>query len=111
VRDEGEVGDFLRIGIEKQKGNTFLLTKTGLIDKVIKAGGMEDCNKVATPAEAAPVGADIDVLPFKETWEYASIIGMLMYLASNTRPDIDYAVHQATRYSHGTKTHMPWLSR
>jgi hypothetical protein len=28
---------------------------------------------------------------------------MMMYLASNTRPDIDYAVHQAARYSHGTK--------
>ena len=26
-----------------------------------------------------------------------------MYLASNTRPDISYAVHQAARYSHGTR--------
>jgi hypothetical protein len=25
-----------------------------------------------------------------------------MYIASNTRPDIAYAVHQASRYSHGT---------
>jgi hypothetical protein len=26
-----------------------------------------------------------------------------MYLASNTRPYISYAVHQAARYSHGTR--------
>jgi hypothetical protein len=26
-----------------------------------------------------------------------------MYLASNTRPDISYAVHQAAIYSHGTR--------
>jgi hypothetical protein len=26
-----------------------------------------------------------------------------MYLASNTRPDIAYAVHQSVRYSHGTR--------
>jgi hypothetical protein len=51
MRDEGEVGDFLGIRIEKQKGGHFLFTQTGLIEKVIKAGGMEDCNKVATPSE------------------------------------------------------------
>jgi hypothetical protein len=40
LRDEGEVGDFLGIRIEKHKNNSFLLTQTGLIAKVIKAGGM-----------------------------------------------------------------------
>jgi hypothetical protein len=58
---------------------------------------------VATPAETSPVGSDLDGLPFNETWEYDSLVGMLMYLASNTRPDIAYAIHQAARYSHGTK--------
>jgi hypothetical protein len=81
-----------------KKGNSFLLTQTGLIEKVVKAGGMEDCNKVATPTETSPVGADQDGLPFNETWEYASLFGMLMYLASNTRPEISYAVHQSARY-------------
>jgi hypothetical protein len=52
-----------------------------LIQKVIKAGGMEDCNKCATPAETTPVGLDIDGEAFNETWEYASVVGMLMYLA------------------------------
>jgi hypothetical protein len=33
LRDEGEVGDFLGIRIEKQKGNSFILTQTGLIEK------------------------------------------------------------------------------
>jgi hypothetical protein len=49
---------------------------------------MEDCNKCATPETTTPVGADIDGELFKEDLEYASIVGMLMYLASNTRPDI-----------------------
>jgi hypothetical protein len=71
LRYEGGVGDFLGIRIEKQKGNSFLLTQTGLIEKAIKAGGMEDCNKVATLAETSPAGADLDGLPFNETWEYA----------------------------------------
>jgi hypothetical protein len=36
LRDEGEVGYFLGIRIEKQKKNSFILTQTGLIAKVIK---------------------------------------------------------------------------
>jgi hypothetical protein len=59
--------------------------------------------KVATPAETSPVGADLDGLPLNDTCDYASLVGMTMYLASNTQSDIAYAVHQAARYSHGTK--------
>jgi hypothetical protein len=45
----------------------------------------------------------VDGAPFIEDWEYASIVGMLMYLAANTRPDIAYAVHQAARYTHNPR--------
>jgi hypothetical protein len=53
-----------------------------------------------TPASTTSVGSDVDGAPFIEYWEYASIVGMLMYLAANTHPDIAYAVHQAARYTH-----------
>jgi hypothetical protein len=69
---------------------------------VIKAGGMEDCKKCVTPATTTPVEADIDGNLFKEDWEYDSIVGMLMFIASNKRPDTAYAVHKESRYTHGT---------
>ena len=100
LRNEGEVGAFLGIQITKNKPNEFYLTQTGLINKVLAAAGMEDCNGVDTPAATTPLGADVDGLPFNEQWEYRSIIGMLMYLSSNTRPDIAYAVHMCARFSH-----------
>jgi hypothetical protein len=78
------------------------LTQTGLIAKTLAAAaaGMEDCSKVYTPDLPEPTGADLYGDPFVEDWAYASIIGMLMYLAANTRPDIAYAVHQADRHAH-----------
>ena len=38
-----------------------------------------------------------------EQWSYSSAVGMLLYLASNTRPDIQFAVHQVARFSHNPK--------
>ena len=41
----------------------------------------------------------------KRDWpnSYASIISMMLYLASNTRPDISFSVHQFARFTHNTK--------
>ena len=64
---------------------------------------MSDCNGVDTPSTTTPSGIDFDGDPFTETWQYNSIIGMLMYLSANTRPDIAYAVHQAARFSHAPR--------
>jgi hypothetical protein len=71
-----------------------------MIDKVLKAEGLEDCNRCVTLACTTLVGSDSDGPAFREDWEYASIVGMLMYLADNTRPDIAYAVHQAARHTY-----------
>ena len=64
---------------------------------------MTDCNGVSTPTGPTPVGSDVDGLPFSETWKYRTVIGMLMFLSANTRPDISFAVHQAARFSHSPK--------
>ena len=103
LRNEGEVGAFLGIQIEKSGPRTFTLTQIGLIDKVLAATKFQDCNGVDTPSTTTALGADMDGTSFQEAWDYRSVIGMLMYLSSNTRPDISYAVHQAARFSHAPK--------
>ena len=37
---------------------------------------------------------------FDEEWEYAIVVGMLMHLAQNSRPDISYDAHQCARFTH-----------
>jgi hypothetical protein len=104
LRDEGEVSAFLGIQIKKTGPNEFLLTQTELIDTVLNATKMSRCNGCDTPATADPLHTDKNGAPFAEDWQYdAAVIGMLMYLAGNTRPDNAYAVHQAARFTHGTR--------
>ena len=45
------------------------------------------------------LGTDDDGYPCDETWKYASVVGMLMNLSSNPRPDIQLAVHQCASFT------------
>ncbi len=49
------------------------------------------------------LGKDKDGKPFEESWNYASVVGMLLYLSGNSRPDIAFAVNQAARFTHDPK--------
>ncbi len=79
------------------------MTQKGLIKKVLKTTGMEESNRKNTPAGIAPLGTDGEGKPFEEPWGYASVVGMLLYLSSNSRPDIQFAVHQCARFTHNPK--------
>ena len=46
---------------------------------------------------------DEDGERYQEEWSYPSVIGMLLYLSSNSRPDIQFAVHQCARFTHNPK--------
>ena len=103
LRNEGEVNDFLGIRISKTGPKSYYLTQPGLIKKVLAHAAMENCKPVSTPAVSTALGRDEHGKEFSESWDYASIIGMLMYLSQNTRPDIAFAVHQCARFTHNPK--------
>ena len=60
---------------------------------------MENANKVKTPAMTIGLGANVGGSEHRnEEWSYASVVGMLLYLASNNWPDIAFAVHQVAQF-------------
>jgi len=69
----------------------------------LKKTDMEDSNTVHTPASTTALGKDEFGEKFDESWEYPSIIGMLLYLSGNSRPDIAYAVNQCARFTHNPR--------
>jgi len=89
--------------IRDEHNNSLTMTQTGLIERILAAIDMEDCNHKYTPADKDPLCTDVSGAPCCEDWEYRSIVGMMLYLAVSTRPDISYAVHQYARFSHSPK--------
>jgi len=103
---DDEIDVFAYLGVEaKVDKNTnemaFLLT--GLIDKVLRATGMEDYNAKPTPACITPLGTDAEGPRCQLSRDYASVTGMLMYLMSNSPPDIQFSVHQCARFTHNPR--------
>ena len=76
------------------------MKQTGLIDRIIDALGLDSklsTNKW-TPAEAEPLTRVKDGEPCQGSFSYASVVGMMLYLAGHTRPDIAYAVNCCAPY-------------
>ena len=86
--------------IYQRKEKKIILTQTGLINKILKALDLQKCKPNVTPAATESLGIDPDGEPMKESWSYPSIVGMLLYLSCNTRPDIAFAVSQVARFTH-----------
>ena len=77
----------------------FICLKKGLIEKVISSAGMKDCNPNWTPTTQAGLGSDPNGEPYDSVeWNYASIVGMILYLSNITRPGITFAVSQVARF-------------
>jgi len=106
LEDEGDIFAFLGINFA-QTGPQIELSQTGLIEKIIKFTGMTSATSKSTPAAEQPLGSDKDGPPFDEEWSYPAAVGMLLYVSSNTRPDIQFAVHCARRSEGPQSTIQP----
>jgi hypothetical protein len=72
--------------------------------KIIEATGMQECNPNWTLASTLALGMDPEGPPMQEEWNYPSIVGILLCLSTNTRPDISFAaVSQGAQFNHNPK--------
>ena len=100
------MSELLGIDIKTLNDGGIIFFQTGLIRKVLEAKGMDNCNGFPTPTKVeAPIGTNANCSESKRHWtnSYASVIGMMLYLASNTGPDISFSFHQCARFINNTK--------
>ena len=101
---EGDFSAYLGINFHHDpKMQTVTMTQPGLIKKILATTGLEECNPNRAPSSQAGLGADPNGPPSKEPWSYSSVVGMLLYLATNTQPDIAFAVSQVARFNSAPK--------
>ncbi len=85
----------------------------GLTKGIIEA--LELDTKYSTPidtaAESAALGKDVKGKEASGSINYASVVGMLLYLG-HSHPDISFGTHQCARYNHSLKqSHKDALKR
>ena len=113
--DQGEVGDFLGIQIQKLDNGSIILTQPQLIDSIIQdlhlQSGSNPKNRPSITTKLLHKDADSpDMTP---DFQYRSVIGKLNFLEKLTRPDISVSVHQCTRFTeHPKRSHaeaVKWI--
>ena len=100
LQRESDVAGFLgvQLNVDKDHGKVEL-TQTGLIDRIITAMGLDDASPNKTPAEYGALPKDQDGEGCNANFNYASIVGMMLYLQGHSRPEISFAVSQCARYT------------
>ena len=88
--------NYLGIQIKKDKQNgNITLDQEAYTQRILQKFGMESANPVSTPTENSVSISSEE--PFDEVEAYRTAVGMLLFLATGTRPDIIYAVSTAAQ--------------
>ena len=106
ITDEGLVSSYLGVEVKKLDNDTYSLIQPYLIQRIIDSLGdaVRDANTKLTPAVNRQIlSKDLNGSERKQDWNYRSLIGMLNYLATSTRPDLAFVVHQCAKFCSNPK--------
>lgn len=101
MKDLGSAKSCLGIRISQQKG-VIQLDQAIYIENILERFGMINCKPVGTPADTS---TKLSLQDFNENDSlvgrvpYQEAIGSLLYVAQATRPDIAFAVNDASRFN------------
>ena len=106
---EVSVNKYLGIVIDKlpvSQGGRFKFHHSSLIDKLLATTVRMELNwNTTTTSSEKPISKNDNgkLAWFHSKWYYASVVGMMMYLMSNYRLNIQFKVHQCVRLTHNYK--------
>ena len=108
IKDMGPAKYFLGLEIARSPG-TLWIGQTKYCKEIISYYGMDDCNPIASPVVANSHLSREDGEPLAANVPYGELVGALLYLTSNTRPDLAYAVGVLSRFVAAPRT-AHWLA-
>ena len=99
---EDSVAGFLGVHLERNESDQSIkMTQKGLIKRIISSLETDKGIHTPTTVDALPIDPEGD--PPDQDYNYASVVGMLLYLSGHSRPDICFAVSQVARFIHNHK--------
>lgn len=91
LKDLGLVKHFLGIEIEKDSTGNFMISQERYIEDIIERTGMKEAKISVYPLDPG-YEKTIKSEVLENNNEYQKLIGMLLYLSTNTRPDISASI-------------------
>lgn len=92
VKSLGNVSTYLGINVEKNKAGEYLISQTGFIDEIAKEAGLEMGKSSKYPLSTGYFKHEGPFKYLEDNKEYRKLIGMLLYISTNSRPDISASV-------------------
>lgn len=91
LKSLGEVQQFVGINVKRDINGTYIINQSNYIQKIAETFRLEDAKLSPYPMDLGYFKIESDLLPNTNT-QYRKIIGMLLYVSTNTRPDISAAI-------------------
>jgi hypothetical protein len=98
IKDMGQVRHFLGVTVTRHDDGGYSLTQPNYVSELLSKFNMDNCSTRITPMSVGLKLSkdDGDILPDDNL--YQALVGSLLYLSVNTRPDISHAVGVLSRF-------------
>ena len=87
----GDIKQFLGMRVERSEEGDFYLNQKSYIDKIVNLAGLADAKHSSVPIDVGYHRA-VDSKALDNNKEYQKLIGLLLYVSTNSRPDVSAAV-------------------
>ena len=91
LKELGNVRHYLGIKIEREEDGSIFMSQSSYFDEIVDVAGQRESRTSTYPLDPGYYKNEDDE-PITNQDEYQKLIGMLLYLATNTRPDIAASV-------------------
>ena len=98
VKDLGPASCFLRLEIRRGKDGSIALSQEHYAKEIVERFDMAEAKPKPTPLEVGANYTREDGTALPESTPYSEVVGSLMYLACNTRPDLCHSMGVLTRF-------------
>lgn len=111
VSDLGDIKHYLGIEVEKNSDGAFCLSQTNYISNIVQEAGLRDAKPSKIPLDTGYFKLRDESLLESDN-DYRKLIGMMLFVATHTRPDIAASVSiLSQRISSSNKTDINEVKR